>query len=293
MERREFLKFTGIALASKMFFGFSKTFASQPIRSNENFNSHLQGDIGEILENDKSPRLIVVGGRPAMGKTAFLTNLAASLALRAKESVAYFSPEMGKEPLMTRFLSQETQIPLSALKLGRIKDSDWDKLIQISTELCNSKLRIDDTLNSVDEIRTITEELLQRDPSLKYVFIDYFQIVSVKQKFSCRRDEAEFILAQFKKMAQDLNIVVIVAGQLNRSVEGRTGRRPIPDDLREIANYKNIDEMILIYRDDYYDKNHEKPVCEIAKYTNNLRSKKTWTAKYDNLRTRFHSFKRS
>ncbi len=293
MERRDFLKFTGIAVASKMFFGFSKAFAGQPIRSNAKFNSLPHGDIVDILKNDNSQRLMVIAGRPSMGKTAFLTNLASSLALRAKESVAYFSLEMSKEPLMMRFLSQESQIPMAELRCGRIQDSNWDKLINASEALINAKFLIDDGIRSPEEIRTLIEKLLQRDPSLKYVFIDYLQIVPAKEKFASRRDEVANILEQFKKMAHDLNIVVIAAAQLNRGTADRVDRRPRPEDLREVTNYKSIDELILIYRDDYYDKDHAKPVCEITKYTNKLRSKKMWVAKFDALRNRFHSFEKS
>lgn len=199
--------------------------------------------------------LIIVAARPSMGKTAFSLNLATHMALRAKKTVAYFSVEMGKESVMMRLLAAEAKISMGEIRNGRIQDASWPKLIQAAGAISEANLFIDDTAGiSPFEIRARCRRL-KATHGLDCIMIDYLQLMDLKQKVESRERAVSEISKGLKAIAKEMNIPIIALAQLNRGVEGRSDRRPMLSDLRESGSIEqDADVIMMLYRDDYYDK---------------------------------------
>lgn len=199
--------------------------------------------------------LIIVAARPSMGKTAFSLNLATHMAIRAKKTVAYFSVEMAKESLMMRLLAGESKISMGEIRTGRVQDSSWPKLIQAAGSISEAPLFIDDTSGiSPFEIRARCRRL-KAVHGLDCIMIDYLQMMDLKQKVESRERAVSEISKGLKSIAKELQVPVIALAQLNRGVEGRSDRRPMLSDLRESGSIEqDADVIMLLYRDDYYDK---------------------------------------
>lgn len=199
--------------------------------------------------------LIIVAARPSMGKTAFSLNLASHMTLRAKKTVAYFSVEMGKESVMMRLLAAESKISMGEIRNGRIQDASWPKLIQAAGAISEANLFIDDTAGiSPFEIRARCRRL-KAQHGLDCIMIDYLQLMDLKQKVESRERAVSEISKGLKAIAKEMNIPIIALAQLNRGVEGRSDRRPMLSDLRESGSIEqDADVIMMLYRDDYYDK---------------------------------------
>lgn len=215
-------------------------------------------DLDKMTAGLHGGELIIIAARPSMGKTAFSLNVASHMALRAKKAVAYFSVEMGKESLMMRLLAGESKISMGELRNGRIQDASWPKLIQAAGLISESKLFIDDTSGiSPFEIRARCRRL-KAQHGLDCIMIDYLQIMQLKQKVDSREREVSEISRSLKAIAKELNVPVIALAQLNRGVEGRSDRRPMLSDLRESGSIEqDADVIMMLYRDDYYDKDDQ------------------------------------
>ena len=199
--------------------------------------------------------LIIIAARPSMGKTALSLNLASHMTLRAKKTVAYFSVEMGKESVMMRLLAAEAKISMSEIRNGRIQDASWPKLIQAAGAISEANLFIDDTAGiSPFEIRARCRRL-KAQHGLDCIMIDYLQLMDLKQKVESRERAVSEISKGLKAIAKELQIPIIALAQLNRGVEGRSDRRPMLSDLRESGSIEqDADVIMMLYRDDYYDK---------------------------------------
>lgn len=199
--------------------------------------------------------MTIIAARPSMGKTAFSLNIAQHIALRLKKTVAYFSLEMGKESMMMRMLSAESKVSMSEIRNGRIQDSAWPKLINAASALSEASIFIDDTPGiSPFEIRSRARRL-KAEHGLDIIMIDYLQLMSMKQKMQSREQEVAEISKSLKAIAKELQIPVIALAQLNRGVEGRTEKKPMLSDLRESGSIEqDADVIMMLYRDDYYDK---------------------------------------
>ena len=199
--------------------------------------------------------LTIIAARPSMGKTAFSLNIAQHASLRLKKTVAYFSLEMGKESMMMRLLSAEAKVSMGEIRTGRIQDSSWPKLISAAGSLSEAGLFIDDTPGiSPFEIRARCRRL-KAQHGLDLVMIDYLQLMDLKQKVESRERAVSEISKALKTIAKELQIPVIALAQLNRGVEGRSDRRPMLSDLRESGSIEqDADVIMMLYRDDYYDK---------------------------------------
>lgn len=199
--------------------------------------------------------MTIIAARPSMGKTAFSLNIAQHVALNLKKTVAYFSLEMGKESMMMRILSAESKVNMSSLRNGKIADSDWPKLIQAAGRISEANIFIDDTPGvSPFEIRSRARRL-KAEHGLDLIMIDYLQLMSMKQKMHSREQEVAEISKSLKAIAKELQLPVIALAQLNRGVEGRTEKKPMLSDLRESGSIEqDADVIMMLYRDDYYDK---------------------------------------
>jgi len=199
--------------------------------------------------------LIIIAARPSMGKTAFSLNIASQITLHAKKTAAYFSLEMGKESMMMRMLAAEAKVSLGEIRNGKIQDSAWPKLIAAAGNLSEANFFIDDTpAISPFEIRARARRL-KAQFGLDCIIIDYLQLMDLKQKVESRERAVSEISKSLKNIAKELQIPVIALAQLNRGVEGRTDKKPMLSDLRESGSIEqDADVIMMLYRDDYYDK---------------------------------------
>jgi replicative DNA helicase len=199
--------------------------------------------------------MTIIAARPSMGKTAFSLNIAQHAALRMKKTVAYFSLEMGKESMMMRMLSAESKVSMGDIRNGKIQDSAWPKLINAASSLSEASIFIDDTPGvSPFEIRSRARRL-KAEHGLDLIMIDYLQLMSMKQKFNSREQEVAEISKSLKAISKELQVPIVALAQLNRGVEGRADRRPMLSDLRESGSIEqDADVIMMLYRDDYYDK---------------------------------------
>ena len=210
--------------------------------------------------------LVIVAARPAMGKSAFAINIATNVALQAKKGVAIFNLEMSKDQVGNRILCSEALVDSNKVRTGQLDDEDWVKLASTLTRLSEAPIYIDDTAGiSIMEIRAKCRKLkIEKDIGL--VVIDYLQLIQGSgKKNASREQEISEISRSLKILAKELHIPVIALSQLSRSVEKRDDKRPMLSDLRESGSIEqDADQVIFIYRDDYYNEDSEKKnVAEI------------------------------
>jgi replicative DNA helicase len=223
-------------------------------------------DLDRMTAGFQPGELIILAARPSMGKTAFSLNIATNAAIRQKKTVAYFSVEMAKEQMMTRVLASEAQVNMSDVRIGRIADAAWPKLINTASVISEAPLYIDDTSGiSPFEIRAKCRRL-KAQKGLDMIMVDYLQIMDLKQKVESRERAVSEISKTLKEIAKEFRVPVIALAQLNRAVEGRADRRPMLSDLRESGSIEqDADVIMMLYRDDYYEKDsgENKGVAEI------------------------------
>ena len=200
--------------------------------------------------------LIIVAGRPAMGKTSFALSAAKKVAVDNKISVGFFSLEMNRTDLMKRLISNTCEINGSCLQSGRLLPEEWDRIYTTGNELHTAPLYIDDTpgMSIMDIYYNATR--MVKEKGVKLLFIDYLQLIHSGRRYATRQEEVSTISRALKTLAQKLEIPIIVLSQLNRSVEhrdGLEGKRPLLSDLRESgAIEQDADIVIFVHRPEYY-----------------------------------------
>lgn len=204
------------------------------------------------------PKLVVIGSRPAMGKTSLALNIASNVALQ-NISVLFFSLEMSKEQVINRILASESLVDIKKVSLQRdLMDSDWNKLSNTMKKISDLKLYIDDTPKiSINEISNKCKKLKQ-EKNIELVVIDYLQLI--QEDFAITR--------KLRELAKELNITIIVTSQLAREIDKRENKRPL---LADVKNNELIDIIIFVYRDNFYNKvknQEEKAEIIIAKNNN-------------------------
>ncbi len=209
--------------------------------------------------------LIILAGRPSMGKTAFAMNVAQNAALLDKTGVAVFSLEMSKEQLAMRLLCSAGHIDSQRVRTGKLNADDWPKLTRAVGMLTDAPMYIDDTpAISVLEMRAKVRRLAAQHP-LGMIIVDYLQLMRGRNSSENRTQEISEISRSLKAMAKELKVPVIALSQLNRSVETRPDKRPMMSDLRESgAIEQDADVICFIYRDEVYDKSQDNPNIGIA-----------------------------
>ena len=211
--------------------------------------------------------LILIAARPAMGKTAFVLNLAEYIALHSKSTIAMFSLEMSKEQLINRMFSLESSVDAQKLRTGQLNDQEWERLIESAGVIGKSKLMIDDTPGiSIAELRSKCRRMKQEN-GLSMIIIDYLQLMSGSggRSSDSRQQEISDISRSLKAVARELSVPVLALSQLSRAVEQRPDHRPMLSDLRESgAIEQDADVVMFIYRDEYYNKDSDsKGITEI------------------------------
>ena len=204
---------------------------------------------------------ILIAARPAMGKSAFVLNIATNAALKANVPVAIFSLEMSKEQMVNRILCSEAMVDSNKVRTGKLEDEDWAKLAGAIGPLSEAGIYIDDTPGiSIMEIRAKCRKL-KLEKNIGLVVIDYLQLIqgSGRRASGSREQEIAEISRSLKILAKELNVPVIALSQLSRAVEQRPDHRPMLSDLRESGSIEqDADIVMFLYRDDYYNEESEK-----------------------------------
>ncbi len=216
-------------------------------------------DLDKQLAGLNKSDLLIIAGRPGMGKTAMALNLVLNVARKATDRcVAFFSLEMSREQLAMRLLSSESYVDNRKLLTGRLDDEEWGKLGIASSALSQMDIRVDD--NPAITVAEMNAKCRRID-NLGMVIIDYLQLMNGGGRPGDNRVTIiSDISRSMKIMAKELNVPVICLSQLSRASESRTDKRPMLSDLRESgAIEQDADEVIFLYRDDYYNENTDEP----------------------------------
>ena len=229
-------------------------------------------DLDKFISGLNKSDLMLLAARPGMGKTSLALNIALNVAKKyPKRTVAFFSLEMSKQQLVTRLISNESFVDNKKLTTGKLNDEDWSKVGIATSALSQTDLRVDD--NPSITVAEISAKLRRID-DLALVIIDYLQLMTGSGNKSGnggenRQQVVSDISRSLKIMAKDLNVPVLCLSQLSRANESRQDKRPLLSDLRESgAIEQDADEVMFIYREDYYNKDTEKQnvaECIIAK----------------------------
>jgi replicative DNA helicase len=215
-------------------------------------------DLDELTSGFQRGDLVIIAGRPSMGKTSLALNIAQHVGTRTDLTVGVFSLEMSKEPLFLRLLSGEAGIDGQRLRTGFLHTDDWDKLTHALAVLGDARIYIDDTPGiGVLEMRAKSRRL-QQDKGLDLLVVDYIQLMQGRGRFDNRTQEVGAISRSLKGLAKELNIPIIVLSQLSRAPESRAEHRPQLSDLRESgALEQDADVVLFIYREEQYNKTPE------------------------------------
>jgi len=223
-------------------------------------------DLDRMTSGFQPGDLVVIAGRPSMGKTALALNIGESVALNTGMPVAVFSMEMGASQLAMRLIGSVGRLDQHKLRTGRLQPDDWDKLSGALGRLNEAPILIDETpaLNAI-EVRSRARRLMKQYGKLGLVIVDYLQLMQASTQGENRATEISEISRAMKSLAKELQVPVVALSQLNRSLEQRPNKRPVMSDLRESgAIEQDADVILFIYRDEVYNaETQEKGVAEI------------------------------
>jgi replicative DNA helicase len=252
-------------------------------------------DLDKMTSGLQPGDLIIIAGRPSMGKTSLALNIAENVAIEKKLPVAVFSMEMASNQLTTRLIGSVGKVDQHKMRTGQLDDDDWDKLTDALGELNEAPIHIDEgsALNSF-EVRARARRLQRQAGQLGLIVVDYIQLMAAPggRQSENRATEISEISRSLKALAKELNVPVVALSQLNRSLEQRPDKRPVMSDLRESgAIEQDADVILFIYRDEVYNpESADKGLAEIivAKQRNGPigRVKLTFLGQY----TRFENY---
>lgn len=229
----------------------------------QNRKGHLTGiptgfyDLDDMTSGLQDGQLVVVAGRPSMGKTSFALNVAENVAFREQKGVLIFSLEMSAQQVATALLCSHARVDSSLMRKGRISEEDYQKLVLAAGAYGECKILVDDAADlSVLDLRTRARRIKAVE-NISLVIVDYLQKLSAKPAGGrgpeSRQIEISAISSNLKSLAKELSVPVIAVAQLNRSPEGREDKRPLLSDLRESgAIEQDADLVIMLYREEYY-----------------------------------------
>jgi len=227
-------------------------------------------DLDELTSGLQPSDLVIIAGRPSMGKTAFALNLAQNAAIKGKKTVCLFSLEMSREQLVQRMLCSDSGVNMQSVRTGSISDMDLVKIATSLDPLSKADIYIDDSPGcGVAEIRNKCRRLKSRT-GLDMIVIDYLQLMQTSGKHDNRVLEISETTRKLKIMARELNVPVILLSQLSRGPEQRSDHRPVMADLRESgAIEQDADVIMLLYRPAVYDQSDDNTTeVIVAKHRN-------------------------
>jgi replicative DNA helicase len=213
-------------------------------------------DLDRILGGLQKSDLLIIAGRPGMGKTGFMLSVAKNAAQKHKKHVAVFSLEMANEQLVQRLIAQETGIDTQRLRSGQLHDDEWAKFNHAIEVLGDTQIWLDDT-PAITPISLRTKcRRLHMEHQLDLIIVDYLQLMSGDLRTDNRVQEVSYISRNLKVLARELSVPVLVGAQLSRAVEQRTDKRPVLSDLRESGSLEqDADIVLFIHRPDAMDAN--------------------------------------
>ncbi len=222
-------------------------------------------DLDEMTRGLQPSDLIIIAARPSMGKTSLILNIAQHVAVQPELTVGFFSLEMSKESLFIRLLTSEAQIDSHRLMSGAIAQKDYGRISHALETLSGMRLFIDDTANiGVLEMRAKARRL-QAEHGLNVLVVDYIQLMTARGRYENRTLELASISRSLKGLAKELHVPIVVLSQLSRAPESRSDHRPQLSDLRESgALEQDADGVVLIYRDDAYNRDPNNPEAGTA-----------------------------
>lgn len=246
---------TSLEVVDEVFFEMtSKIQNNKASGFSSNFN-----DLDSLIQGFQKSDLIIVAGRPSMGKTAFALNLGENIVKKYKIPAIIFSLEMTRQQIIYRILSTTSQINATRLKSGKMSEKEWKLLTKSMEEVAELPIYIDDNSNlTINDIRAKLRNILPgKDKDGKkgeaVVIIDYLQLMRTNLKLENRMTEISYITRSLKILAKEFEVPIILLSQLSRAVELRPNKRPLLSDLRESGSIEqDADIVIMIYRDDYY-----------------------------------------
>jgi replicative DNA helicase len=205
-------------------------------------------DLDSLTQGFQKSDLIIIAGRPSMGKTALGLNIASNIIKNSKLPVLFFSLEMSKEQIMYRLLAMETNLNQMKLKTGKLSKNDWLKLNKIIKILAKFPLFIDDTFDlSIQDIRSKIKTIIFEQNQIGLIIIDYIQLMqNSKLKTANRVQELSQITRSLKTIAREFNVPIIGLSQLSRNVENRIDKKPILSDLRESGSIEQDADLVLM-----------------------------------------------
>jgi replicative DNA helicase len=230
-------------------------------------------DLDSILQGIQKSDLLIIAGRPSMGKTAFSLTIGRNIVKRYDIPLIIFSLEMSRQQIIYRFLASISKINSNRLKSGKMTLTEWKKVSESMKLISNLPIFIDDNPNlSLTEIRSRLRKILTKNKKGGLIIIDYLQLMKSNLKIENRVQEISYITRDLKIIAKEFEIPIILLSQLSRNVETRINKRPMLSDLRESGSIEqDADIVIMIYREDYYNENQSNtPVTEfiVAKHRN-------------------------
>ena len=216
-------------------------------------------DLDNMLTGLHGSELILVAASPAMGKTAFVLNIAHEVAVKKKKTTAIFSLEMSKEQLVTRMIAMDSLVNSQKIMTGQLAEDEWDKIADSTETIAEAPLFIDDnSAITIADLRSKCRKLKQNN-DLSLIIIDYLQLMSTTKHVESRQQFISDMSRSLKVLARELDVPVIALSQLNRAVDSRPDHKPVLADLRESgAIEQDADVVMFIYRDDYYNPDTEK-----------------------------------
>ena len=223
-------------------------------------------DLDQMTAGLQPADLIIVAGRPSMGKTTFAMNIAENVAIKEQLPVAVFSMEMPGDHLAMRMMSSLGRIDQHRLRIGQLEDEEWPRMTSAINILAGTKLFIDDTpALSPTDLKARARRLVRENGQLGLIVIDYLQLMQCPGAGENRTAEISEISRSLKGLAKELNVPVIALSQLNRNLEQRPNKRPVMSDLRESGSLEqDADVIIFIYRDEVYNEDSaDKGTAEI------------------------------
>ncbi len=222
-------------------------------------------DLDELTAGFQNGDLIIIGGRPSMGKTAFSLNISSYVGINLRIPVAIFSLEMSSAQLAMRLLCSEAMVDSSRLRKGMVRKDEWHRLTSAAGNLAEAPIYVDDSSDiTVMEMKAKARRL-KMEKGLGLIIVDYLQLMRSRGNFERREQEISDISRALKSLAKEINVPVIALSQLNRAVEQRIDKRPTLADLRESgAIEQDADLILFLYRDEVYNRNTtEKGIAEV------------------------------
>ena len=211
-------------------------------------------DLDNMLTGMHAGELLLVAARPAMGKTAFVLNIAHHVAVRKGIATAIFNLEMSKEQLVTRMIAMDSLVDSQKVQTGQLAEDDWDQVLASAESIAAAPLYIEDSSAlTISELRSKCRQLKSKN-NLGLIIIDYLQLMSTTGRVESRQQFVSDMSRSLKMLARELDVPIIALSQLNREVDKRPDHKPVLADLRESGSIEqDADVVMFIYRDEYYN----------------------------------------